>query len=163
MIEFTIETHIHRPVADVFAYATDPERLSTWQTNTVSAVQEGDGPLRLRSRLREIHRAPGGKELESVVEVAEYEPDRVFALRVVEGTPVHARMTFAPTEGGTLVRFRGHGQLTGAMRLVQPLLRRVLKRQFASQCETLKHVLEDPPSPSPADAIDAHPVARGTS
>lgn len=161
MIEFTIETCIQRPVADVFAYATNPERLSTWQTNTVSALQEGAGPLRLGSRLREIHRAPGGKELESVVEVSEYEPDRIFALRVVQGTPIHARMTFAPTEGGTLVRFRGHGQLTGAMRLAQPLLQRVLKRQFARQCATLKQVLEGPPAP--AREIDARLGAEGTS
>jgi uncharacterized protein YndB with AHSA1/START domain len=143
MIKFSIETRIDRPVAEVFAYATDPEQLATWQTNTVSAAREDGGPLGLGSRLREVHRAPGGKELESVVEVSEYEPDRTFALRVVEGTPVHARMTFEPTERGTLMRFAAHGKLTGAMRLAQPLLQRVLKRQFASQCATLKCVLED--------------------
>ena len=138
MIKFSIETHIERPVGEVFAYATDPDRLATWQTNTVSAVREDAGPLGLGSRLREVHRAPGGKQLESVVEVSEYEPDRTFALRVVEGTPVHARLTFEPTEHGTLLRFGGHGQLTGAMRVAQPLLQRVLKRQFAAQCATLK-------------------------
>lgn len=120
------------------AYATDPAQLTTWQTNTVSSVPEEDGPLRVGSRLREVHRAPGGKQLESVVEVSEYEPDRTFALRVVEGTPVHARLTFEPAERGTLLRFGGHGQLTGVQRLAQPLLQRVLKRQFA----TLKCVLE---------------------
>jgi len=36
-------------------------------------------------RLREVHRAPGGKQLASLVEVFEYEPDRVFALRMLEG------------------------------------------------------------------------------
>lgn len=150
MIEFTIETQIERPVADVFAYSTDPAKLATWQTNTVSAVQEGDGPLGLGTRLREVHRAPGGKELASVVEVSEYEPDRTFALRVVEGTPVHLRMTFEPTERGTLVRFRAHGQLTGAMRLAEPLVQRTLKRQFARQCATLKQVLENAPASAPA-------------
>jgi len=148
MIEFSIETHIDRPVGEVFAYATDPGRLATWQTNTVSAVREDDGPLRVGSRLREVHRAPGGKPLESVVEVSEYEPDRSFALRVVEGTPVHARLTFEPTEQGTLLRFGGHGELTGAKRLAQPLLQRVLKRQFATQCATLKRVLEQSPVPA---------------
>ena len=96
MIDFTVETQIARPVHDVFAYATDPDRLSTWQTNTVSAQREDDGPYGVGSRLREVHRAPGGKELESVVEVVEYVPDRVFALEVKEGTPIHAHMTFDP-------------------------------------------------------------------
>ena len=47
-----------------------------------------------------------------------------------------------PSDGGTLMRFRGHGQPTGAMRLAQPLLQRVLKRQFAAQCDTLRRVME---------------------
>ncbi len=152
MIDFLIETHIERPVAEVFGYVSDPDKLASWQTNTVSAVQEGAGPLGLGSRLREVHRAPGGKEVESVVEVSEYERDRTFALRVVEGTPVHARITFEPTERGTLTRFRGHGQLAGAMRLTQPLLHRVLKRQFTRDCATLKRVLETAATQAPAPA-----------
>jgi hypothetical protein len=94
-------------------------------------VQEGDGPLGLGTRLREVHRA-GGKELESLVEVSEYEPDRAFALHVIEGAlPVDARISLEPTESGTLMRFGAHGQPTGALRLAEPLLRRTLKRQFA--------------------------------
>ena len=44
MIDFTVETRIDRPVAEVFAYATDPDKLPSWQTNTVSARREDDGP-----------------------------------------------------------------------------------------------------------------------
>jgi hypothetical protein len=62
---------------------------------------------------------------------------------VVEGSlPVDLAIALEPSDGGTLMRFRGHGQATGAMRLAQPLLQRVLKRQFAGQCRTLKQVLE---------------------
>ena len=43
-------------------------------------ARSGSGP-----GCNEIHRTPGGKELESVVEVTEYEPDRTFALRVSRG------------------------------------------------------------------------------
>ena len=88
MIDFTVETPIERPAGEVFAYVTDPERLATWQTNTVSSTLEGAGPLGLGSRLREVHRGPGGKEFPSVVEVTEYEPDRVFALEA--GSPARA-------------------------------------------------------------------------
>jgi hypothetical protein len=36
------------------------------------------------------------------VEVSEYESDRVFALRMLEGAlPIHARITFEQTEAGT--------------------------------------------------------------
>ena len=140
MIDLTIETPIRRSVADVFGYVTDPELLPTWQTNTISSVP--DGPMAVGTRLRELHRAPGGKELASLVEVTEYEPGRAFALHVVEGTPVDLRITLDPSDGGTLTRFRAFGRLTGVMRLAQPLLQRVLRRQFARQCETLKRLLE---------------------
>ena len=142
MIDFTVETTIDRPVPDVFAYATDPDKLSTWQTNTVSARREGDGPYGLGSRLREVHRAPGGKELESVVEVVEYVPDRVFALEVREGTPIHAHMTFDPAGAGTAVRFRAHGKLSGPMRIIEPVVGRMVRKQFAEHVATLKRVLE---------------------
>jgi uncharacterized protein YndB with AHSA1/START domain len=150
MIDFTIDTRIDRPVGDVFAYVTDPGKLASWQTNAVSAVHEGEGPLELGSRLREVHRAPGGKELASVVEVAELEPDRVFALTVVEGTPVHLRITFEPAARGTLMKFRASGQLAGPMRILQPLLARTLKRQFTTHCANLKRVLENSPAEVPA-------------
>jgi uncharacterized protein YndB with AHSA1/START domain len=143
MIDFTVETQIARPVHDVFAYATDPGQLSTWQTNTVSAQRQDDGPYGVGSRLREVHRAPGGKELESVVEVVEYTPDRVFALEVKEGTPVHAHITFDPADGGTVLRFRAHGRLTGPARVLEPVIGRVLRRQFTEQVATLKRLLED--------------------
>jgi uncharacterized protein YndB with AHSA1/START domain len=144
VIEFEVETQIARPVGEVFAYVTDPARLPTWQTNTVSVEQLDEGPLRPGSRLREVHRAPGGRELASVVEVAELEPGRTLALRVLEGLPIDARISFEPVREGTIVRFFAHGQPTGAARLLQPLVRAALKRQFSRDCKTLKGLLELP-------------------
>jgi hypothetical protein len=52
MMEFTVETIIDRPVHAVFAYATDPAKLASWQTSTISAVSETGGPVGLGTRLR---------------------------------------------------------------------------------------------------------------
>lgn len=145
MIDFTIETEIARPPAGVFAHATDPALLSTWQANTVSAAVEGGGPVALGARLREVHRGPGGRELPSLVEVTAYEPDRRFALKIVEGAlPVDADLRFEPLRDGaaTRITFRAHGQPTGPLRLLQPVLARTLRKQFATDCARLKEVLE---------------------
>jgi uncharacterized protein YndB with AHSA1/START domain len=142
MIDFTTETTIRRDPADVFAYVADPSKLSTWQVNTVQAEQEVVGALGLGTRLHEVHRAAGGKEMPSVVEVARFEPPRRLDLRVVEGTPVHADIGFESVEGGTLMRFRVYGRLSGLMRLAEPLLGRTLRRQFRADCDRLKEVLE---------------------
>jgi uncharacterized protein YndB with AHSA1/START domain len=143
MIDFTIETEIARTPAEVFAYVTDVNNLATWQTNTVSAVVETPGVLGVGARIREVHRAPGGMKIEELVEVAEYEPDRVLGLRNIEGPPIGGRITLEPTELGTHFRFRLYGQPTGAQRLIAPLIRVIAKRQFRGFCATLKRVLED--------------------
>src|SRR5204862_8036746 len=92
MIDFEVEAQIARPVGEVFAYVTDPAKLHTWQTNTVSVERLDGGPLRPGSRLREVHRAPGGRELASGVEGAELERGRCLTLHGVEGIPSHARI-----------------------------------------------------------------------
>jgi uncharacterized protein YndB with AHSA1/START domain len=145
MIDFTIDTQLARPPAQVFAYITDPSKLATWQTNTVSAVPEPAGPLRLGSRIREVHRGPGGKQLSSLVEVSAFEPDRAFSLRMIEGPlPVDAGVVLEPSGQGTRMSFTVHGEPGGPLRFLQPLLRAALKRQFREHCATLKRVLEQP-------------------
>jgi uncharacterized protein YndB with AHSA1/START domain len=150
VIDFTIETDIERPVAEVFAYVTDPAKLASWQTNTVSAVPDRAGPLRVGTRIREVHRGPRGRQLESLVEVSELVPDRVFALRMIEGPlPVDATISFEPSATGIRMRFNVRGEPTGPLRFLQPLMRAALKRQFREHCATLKRVLE---RPAPAEA-----------
>jgi uncharacterized protein YndB with AHSA1/START domain len=145
MIDFTIDTQIARPPAQVFDYVTDPSKLATWQTNTVSAVPEPAGPLRLGSRIREVHRGPGSKQVSSLVEVSAFEPGRVFALRMIEGPlPVDARIVLEPSGQGTRMSFTVHGEPGGPLRFLQPLMRVALKRQFREHCATLKRVLEQP-------------------
>ena len=147
MIDFTIETDIKRPVAEVFAYVTDPAKLATWQTNTVSAVAEDGAPVHVGTRLREVHRGPGGRQLSSLVEVSELVPDRLFALRTIEGPlPVDARISVEPGEGGTRLRFNVRGEPTGPLRFLQPVMRIALKRQFREHCAALKHAMEQPRS-----------------
>jgi hypothetical protein len=89
-----------------------------------------------------VHRAPGGKALASLVEVAVYEPACAFSLRVVEGTPIHADLSFAPAGAGRAFSLRAFGSLGGVMRVAEPLLARGLRKQFAAACARLKAELE---------------------
>jgi uncharacterized protein YndB with AHSA1/START domain len=144
VIDFTIETEIGRPVEEVFAYATDPAKLPTWQLNTVSAVPDGIGPVGLGTRIREVHSAPGGREVPSLVEVSEYEPNELFALHVLDGPlPLDARLTFEPNGSGTRMAFRVHGTPNGLLKIASPLMKRPLKRQFEAHCAELKRILEE--------------------
>jgi len=144
VIDFTIEIDITRPPAEVFAYVTDPAKLATWQTNTVSAVAEDGAPVHVGTQLREVHRGPGGRQVSSLVEVSELVPDRLFALRMIEGPlPVDARISVEPSESGTRLRFNVRGEPTGPLRFLQPVMRIALKRQFREYCATLKRLMEE--------------------
>jgi uncharacterized protein YndB with AHSA1/START domain len=141
MIDFTITTALNSSPREVFAYITDPDLLPSWQTNTISSVLEGPRTLGVGAQLREVHRAPGGKKIQSLVEVSEYEPDRVFGLRVIEGTPIHLRILLEPAAHTTAMTFRAYGSLTGAVRIIEPLVGRMLQRQFRHDCATLQRVV----------------------
>jgi uncharacterized protein YndB with AHSA1/START domain len=134
---------IARPLEDVFAYVTDPNRLPEWQKGTVQVLREnGSVPLREGERLHEVHRAMG-RDMRSTVEVAEIDPGRAFAVKIVEGPlPLDGRWTFEPVGSGTRVRFTGEGHLRGPMRLAAPLVRRAVARQFRGHHERLKRALE---------------------
>jgi len=141
MMSFVIEREIARPPSDVFAYMVDPSKLATWQKNTLSAVP--DGPMGLGTKIHEVHRAPGGKQIKTLVEVVEYEPDRVFGMRITEGMPVHGQITLEASDTGTHFRFRVYSQLAGMMRIAQPIMGAILKLQFNQHCTNLKTVLEN--------------------
>jgi uncharacterized protein YndB with AHSA1/START domain len=145
MIDFVIERDIARSPGEVFAYVTDATKLASWQRNTISAVP--DRPMGLGTKIREVHRAPAGKQIATVVEVVEYEPPHVFGMRITEGVPVHGRITFEPIDTGTRLRFRVYSEPTGIMRIAQPLIRAILRWQFDKHCTNLKTTLETPPGP----------------
>lgn len=143
MIDFVVEREIAGRPGEVFAYMTDPSKLATWQKNTISALP--DGPMGLGTKIREVHSAPGGKRIETLVEVVEYVPGRAFGMRITEGPPVHGQITLEPTDTGTHFRFRVYSEPTGMMRIAQPIMGAILKWQFNRHCTNLKTVLESEP------------------
>ena len=132
------EIDIKRAPADVFAFLTDPEKLSAWQPRTVAVRRQRQGPLIVGERFEEVHKALG-RELLSTVEVAAYDAPRVFALRVVAGAlPLDGRWQLAQRPTGTRLHFIGQGNVRGLMRLTKPML----ARQFRGYHQRLKDILE---------------------
>jgi uncharacterized protein YndB with AHSA1/START domain len=132
------EIAIARTPDEVFAYLTDVDRLATWQPTTVAVERDAAGPLRLGERFDEVHKA-AGRVLRSTVEVVEYDPPRLFALHVVSGAvPLDGRWELEPEDGGTRLRFVGHGDVRGPLRLAKPML----ARRFRGYHARLKQLLE---------------------
>jgi uncharacterized protein YndB with AHSA1/START domain len=146
-IEESVE--IARPPEDVFAILTDPDRLAEWQTSTVEVRRERSDPLSAGERFQEVHKG-AGRRLESTVEVAEFEPPRAFAIRIVDGPlPVDGRWTLEPAGAGTRLHFAGTGELRGPLRLLGPLVTGTVARQFRGHHRRLKRLVEERPRRDP--------------
>jgi uncharacterized protein YndB with AHSA1/START domain len=127
----------------VFDYVTDPANLSSWQTATASVDRLTPGPPRLGSRYREHVKGPLGRGFEQIVEFSEFERPRRLRVRVVQGPyPIDGSWTFEAIGDETCVHFIAAGELHGLLRLLQPLARRALARQFVGYHRNLRRNLE---------------------
>src|SRR5664279_1797459 len=97
MASNTVE--IARPPDEVFAFVTDPTKLSAWQ-DAEDVQQLTEGPVRAGTRFREVHKVMGRRRVE-LTEVDECEPGRLVHIRGVEGAPVGGRCELAPAAAGS--------------------------------------------------------------
>ena len=135
--------HVAQPPELVFDYMTDPANLADWQTVKTKVEPLTEGPPRQGTRIRERTKPPVGREFDQIVEFTKFERPRLVRVHIVEGPyPVDGEWAFEPQDGGTRVHFTAAGELTGAARLMQPLVRRMVARQFAGYHENLRRLLE---------------------
>jgi uncharacterized protein YndB with AHSA1/START domain len=133
---------VDAPPEAVFDYMTDPSKLADWQTSKTSVEQLTDGPPGLGTRVRERTKPPGAKEFEQVVEFTEFDRPRRFHVHIVEGPyPVDGTWAFASEGAGTSVTFTAEGELSGLMRLGEPLVKWMMARQFAGYHRNLQNTL----------------------
>ena len=138
---------VSRPPEVVFDYLTNPSNLADWQTSKTSVEQLTHGPPQLGTRFRERTKPPGAREFEQIVELTEFErPTRVH-VHIVEGPhPIDGTWSFDAYGDGTRVQFVAEGELRGVMRALQPVVQRVMARQFAGYHRNLCRNVELRPS-----------------
>ena len=140
--------HVASPPEEVFDYLTNPSNLREWQTSKTRVEVLTDGPPRQGYRVREWTKPPGAKEFEQVVEFTDFDRPHRLHTHIVEGPqPIDGTWVFTPVGGGTRVEFVVEGQLRGLMRIAEPIVRRMIARQFAQYHENLRRNVEAGPSP----------------
>jgi uncharacterized protein YndB with AHSA1/START domain len=96
--ELTIE--IACSPEEVFAYLTDVANLPVWQSGVHRAEIVGGGEPHAGARIAESRHLLG-RELQTTIEIAEYEPPRLFALRALDGpVPFSVRHELEPARAG---------------------------------------------------------------
>jgi carbon monoxide dehydrogenase subunit G len=140
-IEQTFE--VACPPEAVFDYMTNPANLQAWQTSKTRVEVLSEGEPRAGYRVREWTKVPGRSEFEQVVEFSQFDRPRRFDTHIVEGPqPIDGRWVFSATERGTRVTFIAEGALQGPMRLVSPIVKRAIDKQFRAYHENLRRNVE---------------------
>ena len=145
MAPITESIEINRRPEDVFAYLDDVKRHGEWQSQIVDVQPQGDGPLRVGSRVKETRRVPGGDRT-MTYEITERDPPRKSSFRVLDG-PVRAAGTISiePIDDGSRSRltisidFKGHG-LGGKVLL--PVAKTQARKQIPKDQAKMKALLE---------------------
>ena len=135
---------IDLPADLVFEYVSTPENDPTWVPISLRHEKLSPGPMRLGS-ITEEDVGFLGRRMRYTWEVIRYEPPTAFASRSVSGPiPATIHVLLEALDGGarTKVTLVAEVRLSGAYRLMEPLMRRVARRQFSTQLQTLKDLLE---------------------
>jgi uncharacterized protein YndB with AHSA1/START domain len=132
---------IVRPLEDVFAVLTDPEKTPLWSAPAVEERWLTPPPIGVGSRRLAVTSGLG-RRMENVAEVTAYEPGRGWTMASVSGPRFVARAAFATVDEGTRIDFTWTFALTGAMRLAEPVVVWAFMRQFKQDLARLRSMME---------------------
>jgi uncharacterized protein YndB with AHSA1/START domain len=141
MADARLSVTISRPLEEVFAVLTDPEKTPKWSASAVEERWITPGPPTIGSRRLAVTKLMGRRS-QNIAEVTAYEPNRMWKMKSVSGPPFVARAEFARTDGGTRVDWTWTFDLQGAMRPSGPLVARLFGRLFAKDLVRLKRMME---------------------
>ena len=142
MIDRSDSITINRPVEEVFAYVTDTTNDPAWHTDILEVRKTSEGPVGMGTKWH-LGFKPFMGVSEGTAEVVAFEPNRTEVQQAVAG-PMQTTLTylFEPASGGTRFTRRVQIQVSGWMRLMQPLMRMMVPKRNAGFVANLKRVLE---------------------
>ena len=142
MATFNVSTTIKRPVEDVFAVLSNVENNPKWSSAALESEQTSAGPIGVGTTARFVGKFLG-RRIESESEVTEFEPNRKYSWQSKSGPfPIKASTTFEQIEGGTRVNTTAEAEPGGFFKLAEPLIVSMGKRQFQSDLDNLKDLME---------------------
>jgi len=142
MATFDVSTTIKRPVEEVFAVISNVENNPKWSSVALEAKQTSPGSIGVGTTARFVGKFLG-RRIESESEVTEFEPNRKYSWQSKSGPfPLKASTTFEQIEGGTRVNTTTEGEPGGFFKLAEPLIVSMGKRQFQSDLDNLRDLME---------------------
>lgn len=141
MVSFEETISIDRPLQEVFEYISDPANEPEWR-NAEFSEWTSEEPYGVGSTQRSVSKLLG-RELDTTVEVTEWDPPGRAAFKSVGGPfPFQYSVTLKPEGEGTKLSMQGKAEVGGFFKLAEGLLTGQMRKQFKNDFKTLKSVLE---------------------
>ena len=142
-VDVTNEIVIHRPVADVAAYAGDPTNAPQWYTNIRTVEVKTPSPLAQGSQIAFVATFLG-RTLSYTYEVVELVAGERLTMRTAEGPfpmmTTYAWTSLAPHQ--TRMTLRNTGTPSGFATIASPLIAASMRRAMTKDLIALKRILE---------------------
>jgi hypothetical protein len=147
MVDVRTEIVIKKPVAEVAAFAADPDNVTKWYVNIYEAVWQTPKPLAVGSKVA-FKAKFLGKELAYVYQVMEYEPGKKLVMKTADG-PFPMETTYlweAVDAGATRMTLINRGKPSGFSALLAPFMKMAMRKANQKDLIKLKSVLEKHPT-----------------
>jgi uncharacterized membrane protein len=133
---------VNQPVEEVFAYMSNPENDSQWQSAVLESGFLGEGPMAVGAKTREVRKFMG-QRMESEAEITAYEPNVKVAFKSTSG-PVQYEIwtTFETMDAGTKLTIVAEADTGGFFKLAEGLVVRQFEKELRADLARLKDILE---------------------
>jgi len=142
MICFDLNTHIYRPLKQVFTFVATPENDFEWQYGTLESARISKGEIEIGSQFRAIGHFMG-RRIGTTFEVTEFELNARYGFKSLSGPmDSHTSYSFEPTKDGTKVSLYTETTPRQLFENIDALAVKKFKKQYKENLATLKSALE---------------------
>ncbi|MBE0669474.1 MAG: SRPBCC family protein [Anaerolineales bacterium] len=142
MINLDFGILVDCPMKDVFAFVSDPNNMSKWNSAVVSLQQATPGSVGVGSKFKTVGEMMG-RRIEGEMQVTAYEPDTKCGFQVNAGPmQVNLILSFKTVGTGTKVSLNAQGNPGGIFKLAEGVMAGQVKSMMEGNLARLKSVLE---------------------
>ncbi len=142
MINLDLGTLIDKPVKDVFAFITNPNNMSKWNSAVVSLEQITPGAVGVGTKFKSVGEMMG-RRIEGEMQVVAFEPDSKYGFQMHAGpVQVNVTLTFKTVGTGTKLSLNAQGNPGGLFKLAEPVMQGRVKAMMEENLARLKSQLE---------------------
>ena len=139
MIRVEKEVLVDRPAEEVFDFLADVRNEEHWNPNVIAIESESDGPLPVGGMFEGVYRRGGRMRFELIEAVR---PSRLVFRGGGRRMALVATLELERVGSATYVRMRGEMEPRGPLKLLAPLMRKPIERQYEQVSESFRQVVE---------------------